>query len=601
MVFSRFPIEHREFVSFNDYKDDDKWADKGVALLRIRRSPAMTINLLVTHLQAAYKNLTQYSDVRRKQLKQVQALVQAKGAPDGNTGKRSITLVAGDINIHGNFTDIYGQQMGRSEWKDTFVSGGAVPWYTYAMQDGWETFISPSGRPDDPGITHSSRLEDSDEFVQSRLDYILLRKTDHPDPQERPEFSIHRMKLAHRGISDHCGVAAEINLHHDYCCPRQALTIAKAIQLPDIGKVSPDNGQVAADLENAGMIWLRIKKNGTYSVTADVNTAFELYSPDNMSTPLVVRYRTDLTKIPGSDGAWGDRDLPGTLGGPLQTNASTFAIPIEDFFIRAYRRDDAYGPIRVGWYRHRGTNQYDALFQRPQALATPPEFGGTPPPNEFWYRLRLRRAKSAVVHDSTLRVLNPKGFRLAVRVLEGSPGTTIHKLLRTESSSREIDQILTHPGGVDVLVVIRRFDPSSQPFMFQWFTTLNFVINRFDHPMELRCVDETGWDILGGDEITLEIDPDSQNMPIRLIDDLEGVDSGEALPVPPDAFLPEMTGFQHDLGVKIVESEVGTDDVATNTVLTMAFEEESKRVHPTLKPGTGEYSLHLTLAREPVR
>ena len=62
-----------------------------------------------------------------------------------------------------------------------------------------------------------------------------------------------------------------------------------------------------------------------------------------------------------------------------------------------------------------------------------------------------------------------------------------------------------------------------------------------------------------------------------------------------------MTGFQQDLGVKVVESEVGADDVATNTVPTMAFDEELKRVNSTLKPGSGEYSLHMTLARDPVR
>lgn len=582
MVFSRYPITGEDFVSYSDYDGTDSLADKGIALVTIERSENCTVNVLASHLQAAYDALDEHADIRASQFKQIESLITSKAIKDQVSPPRAATLVLGDLNIHAD-------RAPRQEWENMYRNGSSVAFFTNEMWDAWEQFISPeSTYLTDPGITHFW----PEEGWESRLDCVLLRRPEFPlaDARRTPPFAVHRMFLVHPGISDHIGVAAEVNLHNPYCCPAQAND-----------KTSVRKGQYDANLEFGGMSWLRFKGKSTWSLTADEHTGFEVYAPDNLTQLLSPRYTTDLREIPDAADAWKRHER-----GDLNPLSRTFVVIASEFLVRVFRRKDDSGPIAFGFHRHMGTSPADAIGIAPQQEPTSPDFAelASPinPPMTFWYRVQIRRAVSGETHESKFFLENHTGDKLQSRLVIDPTSSSPQELGTQTSDQFHLLHSVFDPRDTAVYWSVTRSQPNQAPFSFRWQSSMNFIIDPIYDPPRLNCVDETGVDVFGGDEITLGIQLDSQGGFITLLKDVEDVDSGESLTIPSapnGSFRSVDTPFLHHVKFRVSEGDwLGNDTDEKNMDGLPANAYEAAR-EITLEPGSGTYRMHCRLRREP--
>ncbi|MFY2559933.1 endonuclease/exonuclease/phosphatase family protein [Corallococcus terminator] len=586
MVLSRFPIINRAFMSYADYRDTDSLADKGVAMVQVRRSATCVYNVFVTHMQASYAAFDEYRKVRATQLEQVEKLVTTNALQDFTTPSRAATIICGDMNIQGIGP-------ARQEWLDVFQNGSKVPFFTTNMTDAWERFIAPGTNGlTDRGVTN----RDVEHGWESRLDYVLLM--DPPfaasPPRERRRFAVQRMFLTHVGLSDHIGVAAELNLHDVHCSPCDARDMSGLA-----------TGIYDQNLEDAGMAWLRFSGRGGWSLTSDEHTSFEVYLPDNMSQVLRPQYTTQLGKIPHAGPAWRRGDTPS-----LRQRAWTFVIPVDQFYVRVFRHKDDAGPVQLGYYRHIGTSPYDAVPISPQRDPVGLNWGSLStvsvnPPMELWFTALVRRAVSGASHTSKFEVLNPTGGRLKLRVVHRpDPGSaTDEEEWGAAGSADPTLQVMAHrPGGEQVFLQVTRDDVAQIGFTARWFSAMNYL--RFDvtDPPRLECKDETGADWAGGDEISLEVRPDGFGDPLKLIEGQEDVNTDDLLTIkglPNANWRPEDTGYVNSIEVKIVEDETFGDDEDVKHIPALPEAAASSRFEVILKPGTGEYRLNVQVGREP--
>lgn len=587
MVFSRFPIEGSAFVSYRDHIASDSLADKGAALVQIRRSPQCVYNVVATHMQAAYATQVEHAGVRVKQLDQIRELIETHALRDFVTDTRVATVVCGDLNIQGSGA-------ARSEWVDVFINGTAGPFYVQRMADGWNHYVSPGNvAGNDPGITNRDGGHDWD----NRLDYVLLldyAKESVVSPRRRP-FAVQRMFLAHPGQSDHIGLGAEINLDGRYRSPAFARDMGSAA-LADV---------FTTQLDEAGMAWLRFQGPATWSFNVDDHTLHEVYLPGDMSQPYRLAFSTDLTQVPHGAGALAPRGHA-----DMQTVASTYVINVPAFYVRVFRRDDGHGTVTLGYCRHLGTTPFDPIGVAPQADPVGPDWQALAtvainPPMDFWFSCQTRSARNNAPHTSEFEVLNPTGRTLTAAILHrpdvGSEAG--QEVWAGGRSDTPLLQLSAHRAeGRRLLWQVRRESLSQTGFRVRWFSALNFLIYpRADAPT-LYCADETGIDSIGGDEISLEARPDG-DFPIRLLNAKEDVDTGETVTLPsPEAanWQPEQTGYLARLAVRIIEDEdVGGNDLSSADVPALARHQASGGFTVTLRPGTGRYILKLRIAREP--
>jgi len=579
MVFSRYKIMGIDFVSFNNYDDDDRYADKGVAYLKIERSADCVVNLFVTHMQAGYNSVDQYRDIREEQLKQIESAVTSKTDPD-LPALRQVTMVAGDLNIHGD-------REPRQEWHDIFRNGSKVPFFSSDMWDAWEQFISPSETQlTDPGITNRWGAKE----WESRLDYVLLRRPDKViDPKRKP-FVVHRMFQVHAGVSDHIGVAAEINTESLYCCPAQAKSMSPLRK-----------GQFPANLDNGEMAWLRFTGRGTWSLTVDEFTLCDVYTPDNMTDHLRPRYMTQLDNIPEAADAWDSR-----VGMSLPPKAYTYAIPAEEFYVRVHRRDDKPGPVTFGFYRHMGTSPEDAVYLQPQQKPLEPDFAALAevinPPMEFWWKLTISRAQSGLAHESRFQLHNQTDRHLKMRLIENA-NRPDERTWGSEGTDQPIlNMSLVHAGELSLHLVINQVQVDQKPFGVSWQTAMNYLISPATIPIRLICKSETGIsDDIGSDEIRLEMQLDSTGPWIELIRQ-DDVDSNEEIMIsapPTGALRSTETGFVKHVTFKITEEDTVVDDAVTESMAGLPTDVYESSSEVTLEPGLGEYLVRATIRREP--
>ncbi|MDC8756909.1 sphingomyelin phosphodiesterase [Janthinobacterium fluminis] len=585
MVLSRYPIKDAIFVSYADYAEDDRLADKGVALVKIARADKCIYNILATHMQAAYEHMDDHADVRRVQLRQIKQLIDDKATKDFVTDARAATIVCGDLNIQGALPS-------RQEWDDVFANGSSVPFFTTTTRDAWPLFMAPGKWGlNDPCITN----REIQKGRASRLDYVLLKDPADPmlEPVERPRFAVHRMFLVNPGLSDHIGLAAEINLFNEHCSPAGALDITDRI------------GQFNQSLDNGGMVWLHLSGRGSWSLTSDAATFFEVYLPENLSQVLGSQYMTDLRNIDHAAGAWKHGDEP-----RLSPRASTFVLPVDSFFVRAFRRDDRPGPVSFGYYRHLGTSPYDSIGLNPQtdavgldwvALATI----SVNPPMEFWFNARVRAAASGVAHHSRFELINPAKHDLKLRIVHRSdPGSAVGEVEwgRTSGSDVLLEVGADQPGDQFAYIQVTRNQPTQEGFSARWFTTLNFLVYDYGEPPTLVCVDESGLDIAGGDEIELSMRPDAFGGEVVLLALREDVDRGEEVTLPGpghNEWASLDTGYVSQLEITIREDEFADDDMETSFFPPLPDAVGSSSFQIMLEPGTGEYRLKVKVAREP--
>lgn len=569
MVFSRYPIVDSGFESYTEGTDVDWLADKGVAHVVIERSPDCEAHIFLTHTQASYAvSAEQHSGERASQLRQAAEFIMAR-APLDSDRRRIISAFCGDLNVHGD-------EVPRPEWERIFVQGQAHPFYADEAHDAWEHYISRAGgRVSDPGITNRG------EGRSSRLDYVILR--DSP-PMEQPALVVQRMELAQQGVSDHIGVRAEINLRTPHCYPADALPIKSGV------------GNHSLNLAYAGVCWLYFAEGGTWSFAGDTGdeTDFRIVSTHDVSHELGPRRYTDLAAIKHAAGALRFENA--------DRQARTYEIP-GDFLVMIRRRKDTPGPVSLGWFRHLGTSPDDAILVRPQYQPKGPNFAALAAANvhgamEFWFDAEFLSTRSNDPVTWRFLLHNPTGEPLDLRVIDKSTNAVIASTQDTEFIT-ELKVQSTVPRTVQAVVTLS--NPLQTGFALELRSPLNFLIDNGGRRLELFCINETGVDIVGNDEISLTMRPDQAGGDIGLLSETTGVYTGRSIPLSPATgnWTPGETGFRHNLEITITEIEIIADDVDTGLVAAMPDASYHEERSLTLKPGTGEYRIDLIVAREP--
>ncbi|MFD7698423.1 endonuclease/exonuclease/phosphatase family protein [Streptomyces sp. NPDC059805] len=495
MVVSRLPFEDLppqasgpkvHFFSYPDSKGDDSLACKGVGLVQVRfDQPIRFVTIAFTHTQAFYEFENEYSDVRAAQLKDLGQQLSLILGPPGSSAWQHL-VVMGDLNVRGDPAAALG------EWGSVFAASGGT--FSVDLTDGWRTFMRPPAAfvETDPGYT-SNNLEPGENGelpagLLMRLDYQCFSRL----AQER--LVPQHMRTRFRTQSDHWSLEADIHLETPACTPSQALmaptfSFASGLQVYQLDIVLDGSYQ-----------WVYVAPPGTYTVFPSPQLDIQLFAASDMSTPLspydeLPPAASGLNGLPGELGQLGIE--PGVNGQQFETRGP--------FFIRV-RAPEFRGVCFIGVLRHRGESIATAINLLPWEEAKDPQLPHGQvlgQHDECWFRAAIGQAHSATPHVSTFSLLNGTGHQAILELQSGSAG------VHTVSNSDPVAELaLTAVGPEIVNLVLRRENLTDTDFRVGWRSGLTYLRSSPVGPMVLRCVDETGIDAAGGDEITLRLQAD---------------------------------------------------------------------------------------------
>jgi len=340
------------FWEFHECDYPDCNAAKGVGLVRTRNPETDEImNVAFTHMQASYAPANyplEEEDLgdaqgeywtREQQLLEMQKVIETTLTP--LQLQQEATFVIGDLNVDGDLADpVKGwnevNEENRREYEDYFDSWG--DFYVNVLQDGWKFSNAPwnASGSYDRGLTNRSAWGAGSDGA--RLDYILMNT-----PATR--YCIQHMTLTHnlrwsasssdyhetglgpksvgrgglRDLSDHYGVAADVNLESAHCSPATA------------DSQDPQPGQLvtlAGTLGRPGEIeWIQFETPGTYSfeMLGDDGVDYRVYQGKDMTTP-APQYKNEVTDV----------TFAGTLGPPIHFVGEEFHMAEAPFYVRVY-------------------------------------------------------------------------------------------------------------------------------------------------------------------------------------------------------------------------------------------------------------------------
>jgi endonuclease/exonuclease/phosphatase family metal-dependent hydrolase len=348
-------------IEFDDCEEDDCWAEKGAAMVRLENPETGDVaNVVVTHLQASYPPGTYPSELeavsdaqeefltRREQLEDIAFMIYGTvGVP--NLSNSEPIFILGDLNVDGDLTNwmLTWNQVNLENLLEWDARWGAEPNFTDMalpgfpftnFEDGWALENAP---PDpsghfDRGITRVSQWGAVD---GARFDYVLWN----PDAR----VCIQHMTLALNlrwgdgfesgfgptgiglggatDLSDHFGVNADVNLPAPHCNPATA----------ESHTLSPGVVTTFLDaLDHPGQIhWYRFEEPGTYSFEMQGTSGadFRVYEGDDLSTP-APQYKNETTHL----------FVPaGPKGGGYTFHGKQYRIAEAPFYVRVWNPDRA--------------------------------------------------------------------------------------------------------------------------------------------------------------------------------------------------------------------------------------------------------------------
>lgn len=457
MIFSRLPFaplpdparrwplaqgSTREvaFVPFEASEGVDGLATKGAAFVRLRGGNGAIYGLVATHLQAGAR----FRRVRRSQLEELVRLVER------TAGEEAVVLL-GDLNVDGR------RRGPGSEWRDVFGPGGVL------AAAGFEDAFVSSGSPRESGVTAEGG---------QRLDYVALRSA---RGTGSPLVAQH-VALALRGLSDHAGLVADLNVEGPACRPSTATPLGEGRHESALSRA-------------AAMRWWRLDRPGTYTL--------ELMGQEAAGLSWTV-FRGDDLSVPAA--------------GPRTRGVVNLDDPPYYLAIRA--RDRAWaGRFVLSLRRHRGLSAQDAIRIAPGAAPSGPAAPGA----TSWFVLDVQRAYSGRPQEVRIVLEDRAAAELRARVLDGrgrpvraTPWTSVPRTVLA----------LSEPGPARLWLAVDRRDPRAE-FAVSWTTNLT-RLHGAEVPgawsLELLCDDETGWDALGSDEIVVHVEVDGISRSLRLPD-----------------------------------------------------------------------------------
>ncbi|PZU37834.1 MAG: hypothetical protein DI573_10915 [Microbacterium sp.] len=570
LVLSRYPLENAKFVSFgDDAEGPDRLADKGVLRVRVKTGPSTSYVVFSTHTQASYDSIAEGVPVRAAQLRTIAQLIEESMIELSRaTTDQLHTIVCGDLNI-------IGDRAFPAEWRSVFETPGA--YFTREFVDGWASEMACAGHDaHDEGITNI----DAPNKRNSRLDYVLVRNEDSQAPAV-----VHQMRLVYPGASDHIGVFADINEPSPHHSPARA----RDVELPLDGD--------AFDLPGGRLRWYRVQGGGTWSVAPTSDLEYDVFVPEDMSTPRRPVFETETREIEYAHDVLREY-------GVAHTRVRTYAVPADEFFVCVRRRPDAPGAesSAIVFIRHLGTSPASAIHVHPQRGPVSVDtatiermLGPAAVPSTLWFASELHRQAQRRVVDWTFEVHNTSDNPVTL--------TLTHDAFAeppvTWGRGSHAHVVRSAEGGT-VRWRIDRANPAVDPVEVSFRSPLTFVQATMHSP-RLICEDETGIDALGADEISLIATIDGAPDRLPLLSETR-MHTGEAQIVtaaPLGPWRPSDLGFTDLLRLHIIENEDVGDDTDATAVAPLPPDSPAEDRTITLEPGSGRYTVHLSLGRTP--
>lgn len=566
------------FFSYPDDADKDSLACKGVGIVRIE-CPVGVVTIAFTHTQAYYQFEDQYRNERAAQMEDIgKSLSQVIGAPPN--GQWGGAVVIGDLNIRGDTGATKG------EWASVFAQAGLF--FTDHLKDGWRSYNRPPNAPveADPGYTNNN-LEPGENGelpvgLLSRLDYQCFSTM--PQRQLVPQH----MRTRFRSLSDHWSLEADIHRVTPHCTPSDAIELATLPPMSSGMQVAFLNIQFPGSYQ-----WVYVERAGTYTVflpTPDLE--MDLFLAEDMSRAWDPYDQTDKFAV----GIQSVLDDVNEHGERLSYRGTQYDMP-GPFFIRVRGGKIApgfTGSCRVGVYRHTGETRETAIVIQPYAELKDPQLPEKKRLGEkdiCWFRAEIDRAYSSKVHSSVFIVANATGNRVRAELL--NPYNV--SLSYASSPQTQLQLGYDTVGKETVYLTVRRESVNDTAIRVGWRSGLTYLRSVPNvRPMVLRCMDETGWDAMGGDEINLKLYADGMTYPFFSFywDD---ADTHEILKLEGQV---QEIAFVESVRVWVKEDDFIQDPADTTDVLALAqYDPPVKPVEQSFAVQSGTYRFDCTLTR----
>jgi hypothetical protein len=566
----------------------DAFSAKGVGIVSLE-TPIGLVTLAFTHTQAFTDHEEENKAVRKDQLVELQAELTAVVGPPP-AGWQNV-IILGDLNIRGDFNAT------GSEWAETFGSASTV--FATTLTDAWRSFMRPpdSTVEKDPGFTNNNLVPGKNGALpvgtMTRLDYMVT-----PRFATGNDVVPQHMRTRFRALSDHWSLEADFHRGTPNCTPATALDIAS--KTTSVTSFTSGLQVVNLSIENEGSYqWVYVKTPGTYSLfqsTPEIEVA--LFQETDLSNAWNPYDSADASTMELED-------LPSQLTrSGLEPRARQFELP-GPFFVRVRAREKNggfTGNCRIGILRHRGESPALAIVLRPWADLLDPELPPGQPlgrHDECWFRARLDWPVSAEAYSSLFQVLNNTGAHAAVELLTPKSTMLDDFDLIVDTSGAGTPLELTHsPVGEQVVYLkLRRSDLNQVDFRVGFKPNLTYLRPvHMVRPFVLRCLDETGPDWMGADEITFKMRFDSM-LPFSLEKYWNDADAEEILKLESDAG-PDPVPFVSKIEVWLNEADFIKSQFSITSIPALTpFEPITKAISHHIDIQSGTYRLEGMLSR----
>ena len=591
MIFSKHHFlnlainnQNHYFESYTSSDDSDKLACKGFAIVQIETNLGV-LTLTFTHTQAYYKSENEYAPTRQQQLKQLgEGIAKVIGLPSAKNYYWNNVVVAGDLNIRGD------KGATSTEWKETFETGTTV--FTTKLCDTWRTYMkSPSASLElDEGFTNNN-LEAGENGalpigLLSRLDYICTRNTQRGRNERRSRRLVtQHNQIRIRNASDHWSL--EANIHHELAhnTPNKASVWSDSFEVQGINAFN-------ILIDEVGVYhWIYVKEPSTYSFFKSDNIEIAIYLEEDLSNEYAFYDKNSINKFPEP-----------VLSAAKELNLNDeevvqYALS-KPFFVRvraAKSNQNFVGSPKIGILKHTGESPITAIFLKPWDNYTNPRL----PLNQAngqndhcWFRAMIHRALSGDVHLSNFYLQNTDSVDAKFTLLDAS----LNKIDIKPSNSTLTQIDYQSKGDETVFLLLQRADFGHVNFEVKWESELTYLREIPNlRPMVLRCIDETGSDWAGADEIRLKLFAD--NMPNPFLEVYwDDADANEILKLagitPPIAFIKKIRVWINEED-NIIEGSSNEIEIPSLT----PSETSKKEIIKSITVQTGEYQFECSFDR----
>ena len=589
-IYSKYPFvqlpgpgpEKFRFFSYTDHIDDDKFAGKGVAVVQIE-CPLGIVTIAFTHTQAFYHFEDEYREIRAKQIVDVgNTIAGVCGNFPAPLWAKSIVM--GDLNIIGNVPPGIGL-IPEPEWNATFQHSSHL--LSDLFFDGWRNFQTP---PDfaqelDPGFTNNNLEKGKNDHLPqgllSRLDYICTSKL-----MTDQRLVVQHMRTRFRTLSDHWSLEADIHMETPHCSPSTALKAEKITPLFSTMRMA------LLEIQRPGAYqWVFVKSPGTYTIFPAIGFEVTLYAANNLSISWnpydhIKASEFDIPEMQPLFHRFPNVDEVGIQ----------YAIP-GPFFIRVRAgaaNPDLQGNCTVGIFTHTGQNQALAIVLDPWALPLDPALpAGNNNGNldECWFRANIGQAYSGEAHESTFLIQNNTGKTTEIELYAGG----FSPLAAVKNDDPETTFTYTTTGPEAVFLLIKRPSFNETKYLAAWKSGLTYLRSEPNiRPMVLRCIDETGPDWAGADEIMLTLYADDKR-PEFYQEYWDDADANEILKL--EGKVPEIA-FVKYIDVSVVEQDFIQSDADSTRILCLADSDPmNKEIVQSFDVQSGSYSFECMISR----